>query len=56
MTMRYAHLAPDHMKRAVEILDRPADEDRRVPTKILDGHYLDTEGVEQENQDAACQA
>jgi integrase len=43
MTMRYAHLAPDHMKRAVEILDRPAEEDGRVPTKILDGHYLDTE-------------
>jgi hypothetical protein len=44
MTMRYAHLAPDHMKRAVEILDRVNEEDREVPAEILDGHYLDTEG------------
>ena len=36
MTMRYAHLAPDHMKRAVE---------------ILDGHYLDTKEFLQENVD-----
>jgi integrase len=43
MTMRYAHLAPDHMKRAVEILDRADGEDRDVPVEILDGHYLDTE-------------
>jgi site-specific recombinase XerD len=41
MTMRYSHLAPDHMKNAV---------------RILDSHYLDTTGSEQENQDAACQA
>ena len=32
MTMRYSHLAPDHLKGAVERLD------------FLDGHYLDTEG------------
>jgi hypothetical protein len=43
MTMRYAHLAPDHMKRAVEILDRADREDRDVPVEILDGPYLDTE-------------
>ncbi len=52
MTMRYAHLAPDHMKRAVEVLDNRAEEDGRIPTKILDGHYLDTgeknEGVRSE--------
>jgi integrase len=41
MTMRYSHLAPDHMKNAV---------------RILDSHYLDTKGSEQENQDAASQA
>ncbi|MEW6532047.1 MAG: tyrosine-type recombinase/integrase [Thermodesulfobacteriota bacterium] len=41
MTMRYSHLAPDHMKNAV---------------RILDSHYLDTKGSERENQDAACQA
>lgn len=41
MTMRYAHLAPGHMKNAV---------------RILDSHYLDTKGSEQENQDAASQA
>jgi hypothetical protein len=41
MTMRYSHLAPDHMKNAV---------------RILDSHYLDTKGSEQENQDAARQA
>jgi integrase len=41
MTMRYAHLAPGHMKNAV---------------RILDSHYLDTKGSERENQDAANQA
>ncbi len=41
MTMRYSHLAPDHMKNAV---------------RILDSHYLDTKGSERENQDAASQA
>jgi integrase len=56
MTLRYAHLAPDHMRRVVDILDSPADEDGDVPTKILDGHYLDTEQVQNENQDAAKQA
>ena len=34
MTMRYAHLAPDHMKNAVE---------------TLDGHYLDTEEFSQKD-------
>ena len=42
MTMRYSHLAPDHMKNAVRVLDR-IREDRRE--EILDGHYLDTEAV-----------
>jgi integrase len=42
VTMRYAHLAPDHMKNAVRVLDR-AREDRKG--RILDGHYLDTEAV-----------
>jgi hypothetical protein len=41
MTMGYAHLA----------LDPPED-----AVGILDGHYLDTKGSEQENQDAAFQA
>ena len=45
MTMRYAHLAPDHMRSAVEILDRGADKDGRVLAEILDGHYLDTEAT-----------
>ena len=38
MTMRYSHLAPDHMKNAV---------------RILDSHHLDTKGSELKNQDAA---
>jgi integrase len=41
MTMRYAHLAPAHMKKAVE---------------ILDGHYLDTEAPAQENVDSYIEA
>jgi integrase len=41
MTMRYAHLATTHIKNAVT---------------ILDSHYLDTRGSEQENQDAASEA
>ena len=53
VTMRYAHLAPDHMKNAVRVLDR-VREDRKE--QILDGHYLDTEGSEQENQGEAVQA
>lgn len=40
-TMRYSHLAPDHTKNAV---------------RILDSHYLDTKGSEQENQSVAGQA
>jgi integrase len=56
MTMRYAHLAPDHMRRAVEILDGGVEEAARNHEKILDGHYLDTKGVQNENQGAACQA
>ena len=42
VTMRYAHLAPDHMKCAVMVLDR-LREDRKE--QILDGHYLDTKAV-----------
>jgi integrase len=42
VTMRYAHLAPDHMKSAVRVLDR-VREDRKE--QILDGHYLDTKAV-----------
>ncbi len=53
MTMKYAHLAPDHMRKAVEVLDTPAVDFKGI---ILDGHYLDTKTPEQENQDAACQA
>ncbi len=34
MTMRYAHVAPDHMSKAVA---------------VLDGHYLDTRAPVQEN-------
>jgi len=49
MTMRYAHLAPDHMKRAVEILDRADGENTGAQKDILDGHYLDTEGPIREN-------
>ncbi|MFC1833191.1 tyrosine-type recombinase/integrase [Thermodesulfobacteriota bacterium] len=55
MTMRYAHLAPDHMKRAVEVLDAPAEQTSVKSTEILDGHYLDTEGPDKEKQDAAHQ-
>lgn len=53
MTMRYSHLAPDHMRRAVQFFDAPAE----VPSgNILDGHYLDTKGLENENQGVARQA
>ncbi len=41
MTMRYSHLAPDHMKNAA-----------RIPDSL----YLAIKGSEQENQDAASQA
>jgi integrase len=50
MTMKYAHLAPDHMRKAVEVLDSPSVD---CQPGILDGHYLDTEGDQKENQDAA---
>ncbi len=53
MTMRYSHLAPDHMRRAIHVLDAPAELRR---DEILDGHYLDTEGPNNEKQDAARQA
>lgn len=56
MTMRYAHLAPDHMRRAVEILDGGVEEDAGHPEDILDGHYLDTGGVENDKQDVAPKA
>jgi integrase len=53
MTMRYSHLAPDHMRRAVQVLDTPTEDGHQ---EILDGHYLDTKGVQNENQGAACEA
>lgn len=52
-TLKYAHLAPDHVRKAVEVLDAP---DVDLEGEILDGHYLDTKVPEQENQDAAYQA
>lgn len=42
VTMRYAHLGPDHMKNAVRVLDRVRGEGKE---QILDGHYLDTEAI-----------
>ena len=42
MTMRYSHLAPDHMRECGEILDH-ADEKQKCARDILDRHYLDTE-------------
>jgi integrase len=56
MTMRYSHLAPDHMSKAVKVLDGIVGEKRGVQPRILDGHYLDTKGSEQENQGEAVQA
>ena len=53
MTIKYAHLAPDHMRKAVEVLDSAQGDLERG---ILDGHYLDTKGSERGNQDAAYQA
>ncbi len=44
MTMRYAHLAPDHMRRAVAILDNSTGKISAPEEQILDSHYLDTEG------------
>jgi integrase len=52
MTLKYAHLAPDHMRKAVEVLDAPRVD---FAKGILDGHYLDTKTPERENQDALCQ-
>jgi integrase len=52
MTMRYSHLAPDHMKSAVQVLDRRvAEEEGKVP----DGHYLDTEVSGTEKQGVGVQ-
>ncbi|MEW6349731.1 MAG: tyrosine-type recombinase/integrase [Thermodesulfobacteriota bacterium] len=56
MTMRYAHLAPGHMRNAVKVLDAIMGENQGVQLFILDGHYLDTRGSERENQGAADQA
>jgi site-specific recombinase XerD len=53
MTLKYAHLASDHVRKAVEVLDSPQ---RDLKPNILDSHYLDTKPPEQENQDAAYQA
>lgn len=56
MTMRYSHLAPDHMRNALKVLDGIAGDKRGVQPRILDGHYLDTKGAEQENQGVASPA
>ncbi len=56
MTMRYSHLAPDHMRNAVAILDGGAVDVSAKTQNILDSHYLDTTGSEQENQGAAREA
>ena len=56
MTMRYSHLAPDHMRNAVAILDGGAVDVSAKTQNILDSHYLDTTGQNKENQDATCQA
>lgn len=56
MTMRHAHLAPDHMRRAVSILDGGAGQSGGSAQDILDSHYLDTKGLQNENQGAASQA
>ena len=56
MTTRYSHLAPDHMRNAVGILDGSAEENGPQSGKILDSHYLDTKGVQNENQGVAVQA
>lgn len=53
MTMKYAHLAPEHMRKAVEVLDSPRLDLREI---ARDGHYLDTKVPERENQDAAGEA
>jgi integrase len=53
MTLKYAHLAPDHVRKAVEVLDCPLVQ---CDAEILDRHHLDTKAPERENQDAACQA
>jgi site-specific recombinase XerD len=45
VTMRYAHLAPDHMRNAVKVLDRRGEHVSASERKILDGHYLDTEAI-----------
>jgi integrase len=45
VTMRYAHLAPDHMRNAVKVLDRRNEDVAASERKILDGHYLDTEAI-----------
>jgi site-specific recombinase XerD len=49
MTLKYAHLAPDHVRKAVEVLDTA---ELVLEGGILDSHYLDTKTPEQENQDA----
>ena len=56
MTMRYAHLAPDHMRRAVAILECETEQFTASAEDILDSHYLDTEGLQNENQGAAREA
>jgi len=56
MTMRYSHVAPDHMNNAMKVLDGIVGEKRGVQAGILDGHYLDTQGAERENQGVTAQA
>lgn len=55
MTMRYAHLAPDHMSRAVAILESGTEQKTVKTEGILDGHYLGTKGFQNENQGVASQ-
>ena len=44
------------MKQAMEILAPPADEEGNILTKILDGHYLETKQMQNEDQDVAGEA
>ena len=56
MTMRYAHLAPNHMRRAVSILGGGAGWPSGSAEDILDSRYLHTKGLQNEKQGVAVQA
>jgi len=47
---RYSHLAPDHMRNAVKVLDGIAGQREAHQAEILDGHYLDTDGKKAGNR------